>query len=102
MSRYFLTAFLFLALVSTSAFAADNSSGDNGAVHGGGLSCFSITPPKAGGRSCDALCENKGAACVSLKFDGAISPGFGCGDALNPLKGSSAVAGCRCCALDHH
>jgi hypothetical protein len=92
---------LSLVLLPAPAFAADKSIGGSDVVHAGGLACFSITPPKAGGQSCDALCAKRSAACVGLKFDGAINPGFGCADELDPLKGAFAVDDCRCCAVEH-
>jgi hypothetical protein len=61
--------------------------------------CFSITPPIGGGPSCDALCGTKGTVCVGLKTSGAMNPGFGCADILDPLKGGNAITSCRCCAV---
>jgi hypothetical protein len=90
-----LPALVFAAPLS----AADKSSGGDAVVHAGGLMCFSITPTKGSTASCDTLCAGKNAACTGLETDGAINPGFGCADALDPLKGSHAVASCRCCAI---
>jgi hypothetical protein len=99
MPSYFILSALFFALICTSAYAADTSPGAGDVVHGGGLLCFSIIPPRDRDTSCNVLCAAKDAACVGLKLDGAINPGFGCADALDPLKGASAVAACRCCAI---
>jgi hypothetical protein len=38
--RFLILCFLFLALPTASAFAADTSSGTSGVVHAGGLICF--------------------------------------------------------------
>jgi hypothetical protein len=100
MLRCLTVYILSLALLPAPAFGAGKSTGGSDVVHAGGLACFSITPP-AGGQSCDALCAKRSAACVGLKFDGAINPGFGCADKLDPLKGATAVDDCRCCAVEH-
>jgi hypothetical protein len=100
MPRPFVIPLLSLAIVAAlPAFAADKSSGDNGAVDAGGLVCFSITPAKGGGPSCDELCQTNGAVCVGLKMNGATDPSFGCADPIDLLRGGNAVAGCRCCAV---
>lgn len=104
MLRYFLIPAFLLALFSRPAFAADKSSGDDGAaVHAGGLSCFSIRPPDeptrpAGPRvwalyrSCDAICAAKGAACTAATSN--YNPPIACDSAeYNP-----ASTLCRCCA----
>src|ERR1700680_1526345 len=85
----------------------------SGSGLGTSLSCFSVTspaglaalsaagagPPDAGfrvwieGANCDAMCAAKGAACVSLKMNGSVNPGFDCADALDLLRGSDVVIG---------
>lgn len=100
MPRYFTMIVLLLALVATSAFAADDkSTSDSGAVRAGGLMCFSLQPEKSsvGVRSCDQLCAGKNAACVSLEMNGARNPGLSCADKVDGV----VIAGCRCCALEH-
>jgi hypothetical protein len=102
MPRYFFLLLLLLALVFiTPVSAANKPFGDAKVAPAGGLMCFTVAPGRDRGATCDALCEAKGAVCVSLKMNGASNPGFGCGDALDPLKSSNAVAGCRCCAVAH-
>jgi hypothetical protein len=101
MPRYLIIALLFLALVAASAFASDKSSGESGGVHGGGLMCFSITPPHDRETSCDQLCAAKDAICVGLKTSGAMNPGIGCADVTNAKFYGDYIASCRCCALDH-
>lgn len=101
MKHYFvITILLCLTLVCCTTTASNNLANGNGRERAS-LSCFSITPPKGGGPSCDALCGAKGAVCVSLKISGAVNPGVGCGDAIDSLKGGESVAGCRCCAAGH-
>jgi hypothetical protein len=67
MPRYFLIPLVLLALLAAPAFAADNSPGKSDVVRGGGLMCFSVTPPKErrGHQRCDQLCAARGAVCVS-------------------------------------
>jgi hypothetical protein len=101
-----ITAFLFAALVfAAPVSAADNSSGENAVVRGGGLTCFSITPPdtptnkpaphtQATYRSCDELCAVKGAACTATT--GTRNPLYAC-DTTDYIPGSSTL--CRCCAV---
>lgn len=101
MLRDVIFASVILAAVSGSAFAADKSSGDSAVARAGGLMCFTVAPERDRGATCDALCAAKDAVCVGLKMNGAVNPGFGCGDGLDPLKDSKAVAGCRCCAVAH-
>jgi hypothetical protein len=96
---FIISSFVVLALTFAAPAAADKPSDGNDGVRAGGLMCVSITPPKSGGSSCDTLCGAKGTVCVGLKMNGAINPGIGCGDVLNPLKGGSVVAACRCCAI---
>jgi hypothetical protein len=97
---HFIAAFLFLALVSASAFAADKPSGGSTAASGSRLSCFSITPPHDRKASCDRLCAAKEAACVGMVTNGAMNPGVGCGDASDPKLIGDYVASCRCCAVE--
>lgn len=100
MPRSFLIAvFLFAFFIVVPALAASSLSADKGAVQAGSLMCFSVTPPRDRQSSCDLICTEKGAACVSLQMDGAVSPGFGCADALDKFRGAFAVVNCRCCAL---
>lgn len=101
MVRYVIISILILAFISATATAADRPSGESEVVHGGGLMCFSITPPKTGAPSCDQLCAARQAVCVALKTNGAINPGTGCGDAVDPKFDGGYVASCRCCAVEH-
>lgn len=101
MGRYIIISIFCLALISTSASAVDEKSGESVVAHGGGLVCFSITPPQVGEWSCDRLCTRKDAVCVGLKTNGAMNPGIGCGDAVEPKLHGGYVASCRCCAVEH-
>jgi hypothetical protein len=88
------------ALLPSAPARADNAQLNGTAVAPpSGLACFSMTPaPAEKGKSlpsCDALCAQKGAACVSLNLNGAINPGMGCAD---PADGNLVVS-CRCCTV---
>jgi hypothetical protein len=100
MRLYSIIFALLLALAAAPCFAADKLPDGGDVVHGGGLVCFSILPPRDGG-TCDRLCAAKNAACVGLKTNGAMSPGYGCGNVFDPKLDGGYVAACRCCALDH-
>jgi hypothetical protein len=102
MPRYLIITLPLLMVVTAAVAAGDKSSGENNSVvQAGGLMCFSSPVTRTGPASCDAVCQTKGAACVGLKFDGAINPGIGCDDAKLPEQAGHAVVGCRCCAVAH-
>ena len=99
MLRYLIIPAFVLAIFSASAVAAETSSDGGDIVHGGGLVCFSIVPPRDRETTCNRICAERDAACVGLKTNGAMNPGTGCGDALYPKLDGGYVASCRCCAL---
>jgi hypothetical protein len=99
MSRYFIITVFVLAVFSASAVAAEKLSDGGDVVHGGGLVCFSIVPPRDRETTCNRLCADRDAACVGLKTNGAMNPGTGCADALDPKHDGGYVASCRCCAV---
>jgi hypothetical protein len=105
---YFLVAFASVTLAfATPASAANKPADDNGIVHVGGLSCFSIRAPDSPTkpetkhspalyRSCDELCAAKGAACTATT--GMHNPPYSC--ATTDYDPSSTL--CRCCAVEQH
>jgi hypothetical protein len=105
MPRHFIISLLLFALIAGSASAADHSAGENGVVHAGGLTCFSIEPPAATidetkhspalYRSCDQLCGDRHAACTAAT------------SSMNPMRSCASTyydpsnTLCRCCAVEH-
>jgi hypothetical protein len=95
--KSFIAVSFLLLFFCAPAFAANKSANGQDATPTGGLMCFSLMPAKkdAARQSCDQVCAAENASCVSLKLNGALNPGIGCADAIDP----SVVASCRCCAV---
>jgi len=99
--QYFIVYFLTFALGACAPAAIDDSSGDR-VTTAGGLACFTVTAPAVtdtvdpSASSCDQLCADRGAVCISAGLSGGlITPPLTCDGAVLP---SSATA-CRCCAV---
>ena len=108
--RYLTIIILSLMLCPPSGVAASNAPDDSGAIHQGGLVCFSINPPDAPTngpagprfppqppptyRSCDELCAARHAACTATTSD------------MNPMRSCASTyydpgpnTLCRCCTV---